>query len=407
MAEALEVRICGDITPRNLVVRHQQGQAVFRTAHIGNQYLSNLLLASIGLPLYLYDKTRMVRDTNYHPRFLIREGRPEEIAPAHDLLTPFGVFSDDVPYDGTPAHLHYTTLQKLFGEKLVFTEAELFLKHEKLLTEVLSVVARYAPAQFDRWVFSCGRVARRSNLIHCGHQDHRGPNQKTLVEDAVSLLHTLRGLVKDPDRTTRRGGAIPSLPLTQVLCGLVGWWESGNQEIFELSGPDMVTYAATPSFTEDLRIIFTLISQRRRHIPLPSNLLFQVVPTANFRFGYVETDIRSELPFWLHRMILEIQTLKRELLPTFRNHLEGFKITAAFEYLLDITKLPLENCGGLWMLDYDIRQGTFFSHHDLLPDRKLLVPEAFLDVKFQDMQRLLERLKRAEADILSRNRGAG
>lgn len=416
----LELTVVDTITPRQLTALKAGGQAIYRTAHIGNQYLSNLLLASIGLPLYLYDKTTLSRDKNYHPGIRIIKGIREELATSTDTLVPYAKVSADYKmpkeiglinpdlvagqspiadsdiHSDTPANIHYRALKQLFGD-LVFTESELFLRHKENLHQIFSLLERYDPTQFDRYVFPCGcmvPINRGTGTFRafCPHNPRGEEVEFSLADKAVELLHTLRDLVINPAGTPRRGGVVPSLPLAQVACALVGWWESGKTDIFELSGPDMIRYAPSANFRRELASIFSVIVRHGDRRVVPSELVIKLVPTASFRFGHQAGDGESFFALWLIEHILKTQNQKQREVKQRTQTGERMSISSQFHPTISSLLTLLQQRTDP-MQFYEISQGKFFSHHDLLPNKKLAVPDIFLDMTFAEMQKILERLR--------------
>lgn len=427
MSFALKVR--GDVTPRQLVALHQSGHAVYRTAHIGNQYLSNLLLVSLGLPLYLYDKTTLSRDINYHPAVKIRNGAYEKLAAPTDTLVPYATCSPEkterapslfnvealpgysagsVVRKDTPASIHYQALKKLFGD-LVFTEAELFLRYEEKIAEIFSIIERHDPTRFNRYTFPCGCMVGLSQAVpglchaRCPHQE-KDISRENMAHEAMQLLYSLRDLVLHPETAVRSGGVVPSLALTQIICSLVGWWESGKPEVYELSGPDFIKYGPNPEFIRELKSIFSEIQKYGGpSLELPSHLYMELVPTADFRFGYIQGDPISSLMLWLYRTAMEMQQEKKKVLARLSEKEKHMAIsrTAEFGGVKNVLAQALKESKGTWDIFYDIHQQMFFSQHDLLPDKRLVIPEQFLDMPFGEMKAFLHRIQQIEKSLLS------
>ncbi|TSC67350.1 MAG: hypothetical protein G01um101466_727 [Parcubacteria group bacterium Gr01-1014_66] len=380
MAEFV-VKARGDITPRELVRLQHEGYAVYRTAHHGNQYLSNLLLATIGIPLCLYDKTVFSKDLNYHPAYRIVDRQREKLTELTETIVPYGEFIPDSPVRsaGTPARFHYLALRQLFGD-LVMTESEFFLKHRTRVYNLLSLVARHRPSQFDRYVFPCGCMApfvggtggkRRARCPH----DAKEIDENRLADEAMELMEILQGLMISPATTVRRGGVVCSLAFLQILYTIVCWWESGTAEVFELSGPDFIRYVFNREFMRNMQYSFELINRHAGEFRLPKRLTLYVVPTANFRFGYINGDEKSKLVYNLHQQLVRVQKEKRAQLKLVSGENDAFRrMQELDQQLLDCMRAAQKHSLS-WDFFYDIRKGRFFSHHDLLPNRKLVVPD--------------------------------
>ena len=394
----VHVRIADDLTPRQLVALHQQGKAVYRTAHIGNQYLSNLLLASIGLPLYLYDKTVVGKDLNYHPGVRIIGGKQEELTSQKSILVPYAQFSetDERRERSTPAKLHIGALKIIFGDKNIFTESDLFVRHREKLYEVFSIAARFRAdgprGLFNRYIHPCGCTIWATYSPHCEHHT-TSVKRENLADEAIALIENLHEVVTPGNIIAPRGGSVPSLPFTQVLCLLIGFWESGDTTIFELSGPDMVTYAAKPQFVAELNSILGLIAKHApAELTIPNELRMELVPTADFRFGYHTEYATSELRIGLADTLFRMQLEKRRMLAVYTGEARE-TITVAYNTFMEPLLKYFWEYRNDWEIFYDIHNGAFFSQHDLLNTTKLAVPDVFLDMTFRDMKKMFARLQ--------------
>lgn len=389
-----------EITPRQLVQKQEAGCAVYRSAHIGNQYLSNLLVASLGLPLYLYDRTLSGKDRNYHPGLIIKGGEkvrildPEECREA-GIIVPYGTSDGDSPHDDTPASFHYRTLQELFPG-LVMTESEALLRQEEKLSQVLEVVGRNMPTAIDRYIFPCGCMAEfqwqkehdtHRRLARCWHNSISASPEE-LGQLTMRLMHELRGLVLNPSQTVRQGGATPKLELFVILSALVAFWETGQQEMFELSGPDMIHYAFKTQFLDTIeRIWDRIVEHAPKDAEIPSMFTMNIVPTAEFRFGHLEGDSAG-------KELIEL-CLKATAAPAKKklkqlSRAEAIAAIASTNGDLARIRDLLER----WDILYDIHRDSFFSHHDLLASgRRLVVPEEFLDMSFSEIGQKIHKLR--------------
>lgn len=404
----------GGLTPHQLVELHKDGAFVGRSAHIGNQCLSNMALASIGIPLYLYDRTVFSKDRNYHPHLRILGGKGERLTDFQDTVVPYGFFELTAVTDpGTPASFHCDTLESLFPG-VVRTDSELLLGHLGMIQALFERAESCAVSAFDRYVFPCGcmeklrpraedtwshRASYSVNAyVRCRHEGSRELKKIKFAEEAASLIGELAHLVDTPRLTFRRGGAVPSMPFVVVIGALVGFWQSGRTTVYELSGPDMVKYALSPEFTSRVSELWERLSRvSSGKLVLPAELTLKLVPTSDFRFVYLESDGGSRKAVEGYLEILSAQEVKRQL----KRNGGGVDQRAFAEANRRVEAAREAVAGSDWNIFYDIHEGTFFSHHDLLESgSRLVIPSRALQMSFDEMTRAVELLK----VVLRRNR---
>lgn len=422
----VDIQVCSKISPHELMLRRGNGYWVQRTAHLGNQYPSNLFLAALGMPFCLYDKTLLWRDQNYHPSQRISGSVPKPVVSQEkhvhgDTLVPFAIFGDGSLLKQqwhTPAHYHFRTFAGLFPG-IVTTESELFLRHEEKLCRVLMLMQERAlvglhrermPA-INRYVMECGCLASLDPVspdtvrARCGH-DIKEVRRADLAEESISLLRTLRGLVFEPETTVQKSGAVPSLALAQAIFMMIGWWESGKSDLYELSGPDLVKYGSGRTFVAQIRSVFEAIeSSGTSDLGLPPALTLNIVPTADLRFGYIAGHAPSTLVFELYQCLLRLQRTKRSTLGKFvprrfcadgsydRRIEQRFATARCFQSSLGEMKMAIQSHACRWDPLYDIAKAAFFSHHDLEPGQQLVIPDFFLDMQFRAMGKFVEHVR--------------
>lgn len=387
MAYATEFRIVREdsVTPRVLQDMRRGGHFVSRSSHIGNQYLSNMLLVSLGLPACLYDRTTFGKDLNYHPRARIIGGVREILTSADgSVVVPYGSFDQRVSDFGRPAQFHVKTFSSLFP-KCVETESSLLLRHKERLEKVFSHLARY-PELFDRYISPEGEFV-------CAL-----PRRSVSGEELLSTIQTLRDLVYEEGipLATIKGGFIPCISLVAVIIALVGYWESGQMVIYELSGPDMARYALRPSFREKTQQVWDILhwGEISRKSEIPPALTLRIIPTADFRFGYLTGDVGSLAVLEAIEEILDCQKAKRAGIGGVDKRNGSERLAVAELFNAAMAPLIRRVKESSWNIFYDIHAGSFFSHHDLLASGKTLaVPEKYLDMTFAEMERRMGLLK--------------
>jgi hypothetical protein len=174
-----------DVSLRGLQTLKREGYFVARSAHVGNQYLSNKLLYASGIPALLFDRNLFQRDINYHPGRIVRKGGESELGHVRGLV-PFGAGVCDA---------HLKPLKALFGD-LCQTEAVYFTKHRTLVSQVFGLMQRHKPGVFDRYLCDCGQVHK---LLLCGDTfvcqcdicGYRSVRADQLADSALALLDSV------------------------------------------------------------------------------------------------------------------------------------------------------------------------------------------------------------------------
>ena len=397
----MKARVCDDVTPLDLLEFKERGFAVFRTAHVGNQYPSNLFLAAIGIPVAQFDRTVFAKDSNYHPAVEIQGGWQKRILDdgQDGLLVPYGTSYGEK----TPAQHHYQVFKSLFPT-LVYTDSECLLGTARDRVEkLIEFIASKYPASFDRYVLPCGCMVTLyiDGAVCLAHGCQHSPKVVFSTADlggrAVQLLEELVQLVtREGSVTKKHGGAVPRLSLLFVIQLMTSFWMTDHDHVFDLSGPDMVRYTFGGDFLWDLKNMWA----RAMKAPIAKNvpgLTFEVVPTADFRFG----GLVAEKPTFLDAVeeLFCLQDRKRNSLPlpheqgmsqvdhAERKRIAGEINTRLQEVLESLPGLPCD-------IAYDIARADFFTQHDLtLAGAKLKVPDAYMSMTFRDMGIRFNRLK--------------
>ena len=391
----MDIELCDKIRPVDLLELQHKGHKVFRTAHVGNQYLSNMLLASIGIPLYLYDRNIFGRDTNYHPAFQILGGEKRELAPYLDLQNTV------VPFGGALASFHYFSLKSIFG-RLVCTESEVWLRQEDAVLKVFKSVAARAPSLFDRYILPCGCMVPLSRHSHqfgvlvavgCRHELKEEFHLGLLEERAARLLYELRDLVTgDGAVAAKQGGAVPSIALVVVMDAIIGFLESGKEETYELSGPDMVRYVFSWQFKNLVQAAWRSVKYAKDEMNLPDSLKLYVVPTADFRFGYVKGHESEEYLAGCEELLKAQGEKRSRILEARKRGEDEMRLIEPFNERMSEIGRKLGDIS--WDIFYDIHQGNFFSHHDLASlDKPLVVSSTYLESPFIEISAQLRRLE--------------
>lgn len=137
-----------------------QGYPILRSAHLGNQYASNMALMQEEIPTILYDKTFMTTDGNYNPSLVLTEEKCHDLFWGRDTpnkLTPMMPLPPEMKFSRNingkigellqdsvgVAELHYKSLQKVFPDTDIKTFSGWFLENKAVVTETLETLVEH------------------------------------------------------------------------------------------------------------------------------------------------------------------------------------------------------------------------------------------------------------------------
>ncbi len=355
-----------DVSLRALQALHSSGHFVARSSHIGNHYLSNLLLWTVGLPALLFDRNLFQRDVNYHPGHHIIGGK----------ITPLNATKGLVPFGRDVCQVHLAPLRSLFAG-LCPTEAEYFSAHADVVQKVFALMAKHMPHVFDRYLCACGEVYK---LLMSGNNyvaDCPACGRTLLPYDSVaeSAFNLVLGIANaENGGGGAQTGVLWSLPLHLVLESILNVLDSGKNVVYQLSGPDMIRYTRNGAWLSEVRWVWAVLQKQAPAygLDLPEEIHVHVVPTAEMRFGYIQGHEAG-------RLVVE------GLLG-----LEAYKKDRTSPARADYLEQVRTNLAG-WNVFYDIQDPTSWpcSHHDLAHNRlTLVIPEVVMNMNMEAVRRL-------------------
>lgn len=346
---------------------YASGHTVVRSAHVGNQYLSNLLLLQAGIPALWFDRNTFQKDVNYHPGAIIQGGN----------IMPLGHTQGLVSLAPNVTQIHINPVHSEFGS-LCETETQYFFHRLPIVEKVFALMQRHMPHVFNRYVCACGIVhtlllrgdAYTCECMRCGRvvvQAH------ALADSALALLHSMY-LAQQGREVVTRVGVLWSLPFELILETFLNVIDSGRTDVYQLSGPDMVKYTRNQAWLEEVRWVWGVL---QKHGPafglsVPADIHVHIVPTAEFRFGYIQGHEPSRL---VVEGLLGLERTKTDRTSPQRAE----------------CRMQVEQNIAKWNILYDIHNPATWScsQHDLLPGRtQLVIPEEVMNLPMEAVTRL-------------------
>jgi len=351
-----------------------------RSAHIGNQYPTNLLLLQHGVKTILYDRN-LIGDKNYHPNSVIVGGNNIKMTQSPmNLLSPYGVIdSAGLKKIGiknkhqTIAQLHYDMAKKVFPKTDIKTFSEYILTKEHLLKNVLSAVIEYRPDYFNRFILKSGKILSLSTidgkyLYYTDNVESRKILKSETVANAINFTKNLKTSIVDKSGIIGENeGCIWNGIVTVLLCIVM---ESAGKaspcEIWHLSGPDMVKYVL--QCESELNTLYEA-TRNLCNGALPQILEFNVVPTATALRLFCKADkyVEARSIFSLLETKESLEKEKREKIKNAGKNTEAI----IHEYTKKIHALRrkiADRLSGVPEMFYDLSKGAFPTQYDIATD---------------------------------------
>lgn len=333
----------GELSLRDVVGKMEAGYSVVKSPHIGNQHPSNLVCASLGIPMRMVSFTKGERDRNFHPHLRIQGGWGVEIA-CPRTWTPF---ASTVYGDGVEAY-HQNSVHERFPKLQVETDVETLLGNPELAEAVMRVSTTSITRLWYRAVDADGVV-----------QNFKG-DVVTSWEQVASRIFRFTN--------DKEGWIVPNR--AHILFDFV-WQslESGRDEVYHLSGPQMVGYIGGAEKT-----LSKAYDALRQEWPgLPEVLTVCIVPVASARFVSLQENRESveeieSVIKWYDSLPPEDRRFSRE------RFAEAVKAHPEF-----VTS---------------IEEGTFLSQYDIESADDLRLSEWMLDTPLYRVRSFYERLKK-------------
>lgn len=272
---------------------HKEGHIVIRSGHLGNHYLSNLLIFEAGIPIHIIDGNLFLRDTNYYPSYVFLDNQRLKIGQNQEVLVPFASFVKDLESLGiasilngspTPGDLHFQSIKSIFNKKSIWSEAEFMVKNYKIVEELVYWISKFNPNFFTRKATKEGMTFKSKSY------------PKDIVKAVMGFYEGNFSKLNGSKATEFLAGTIPEIKATIMITTLVGVLTSGKNQVFELSGPDMVNYAFEDVFTESMNELYYFL--RDKISKLPEIVELVVVPTFYFRLGSLESEKKEMDKLW-------------------------------------------------------------------------------------------------------------
>lgn len=241
------ITVSNNMSLRDMQAIQLYGAPIERSSHIGNQYISNQVIAASGIQTNQYDRTLPEKDKNYHPTKQIFRGRSDIIVPqgyegrlARNLKTSQG--EDLYQY-------HKRALETAYPNANVLKFSHFLQQNREMIFRVISAM-NFSPQMWTRKVDRTGRVEQQS--------------PSTVDELMNNLL----------DITNPESGYIFANEINVLITGIVDYVNKRNGQrsnekvgkFYHISGPDMIKYFPKDANTQMLSKVYNTIRQKDSYL---------------------------------------------------------------------------------------------------------------------------------------------
>lgn len=348
----------------------KRGFSVVKTPHVGNFYPNNLAVGKLGIKMVLYDRNVGRVDKNFHPHTIIKDGCRYKVACGERLMTHAQanreIENSSLEVGARLADYHVSALREAFPEGNFVLYTDYLANHRQIVYSILETVSGsgFLPGKFG-WFRKVNRYGEVTTF-------HNPVKWEDVSRAGVFGINN-----------ENEGYLIPNF-LNVLLCGVIEAIDSNCNEVYHLSGPDMVRYIG--SMTKDLSHCLTLLSSK--DCRFPSNIIFHLVPAANMRFavyGSRKKALDDLISAYLSAFDYKLK--KGEFIKSLKDPSERKIYGAMFKGAEQKLRAELaEAVKGCPEVFYDIYDGSFISQHDI-PSNGLYIPRWSLKTSIKEINR--------------------
>ncbi len=250
--QELRIQLDDSMPLGELLESAKNGEAVKRSAHIGNMFGADLVQAALGMRMVLVDANYGQKDSLYFPQAIISPtAEPKIVAPADKLS-----FANSC-LDGTPLNQFcLDSIVRAFGNTDVEADTEMLLKNRDTSEAILNILLPKFGYLFSRRVDSNGRPARIS--------------ETPLTVGDIAVV----------GESITEGAVIPN-EINILIDFVLEALRVGGSGITHISGPTMFIYIK--SKLELLNAMYQELAASSL-FELPDKLDVRLVPASGLRF---------------------------------------------------------------------------------------------------------------------------
>ncbi len=351
----------------------EKGVPVTMTSHPGNASLYKLVLWQCGIPEHFWDITCCVADANNWPMFRLRnreaelllsEGLYEEITRTTHASKRYVTAYQKTKDGERLGRLHVRASQKC-SSGVLSSCSRLILSQEKHMREVFGFLADTRPGVLSRFITPEGvMVPIRES----------GMRMEDLVDSFFNVLYELDHLLWSDEPIETKGGVCYEGIMVPLATMLAQYWQSGRKDRYDISGPDMITYATRPEHQKKLGEMLQYLHAWNPKL-IPEHLSVRMFPGTYARIGYIKGHVSESV------MRRKLHALR------YQKQLNSDQKRRTWEQAKDDERL--------WPVDILASCEKYFSQHDLLEQQSPIVVDDFW--KEISLDRMRDTLVQANA----------
>jgi hypothetical protein len=378
-AYSFSIQVCTDLSLADMQALTDQGESMERSAHIGNQYPSNQVLADAGIYTTHFDRTEPARDKNYHPGSHIAAGISRIIIPlGQEKMLTRGLQT----VDGTDLFAyHAAALRQAYPHAKIVKYSELIQTNSELIHRIIAAM-EFDPQLWLRRVGTQGTIEQHS------------------PKNASELLKNLL------DVTDHTQGYIFAAEINAIVLGIVDYLNTHNHQkapatdqIYHISGPDMIKYFPQPANQAKLSKIYREIRKNDPYFyaKLPETLHFVLLPSYHLRLA-VPQQYQKQLDQLLDAkdQLAHLRTAKAHAM---KNPTETDRATLIEDYTFQQKILQEQEANALMSLAPQLfshlAQGAHYTHHDAAESgERLYIPDYTRHTPASEIEKYLHHLEK-------------
>lgn len=371
------------------------GHPVLRTLHIGNAALYNGLLISEGFRVAALDRTIPDRDGNYNPGHHIEDRRSQRIiddGDGHRLVTHVKTRHGHSHQPRNVVDVHMEGLHTAFPQGKIETFSDYLRANEAKLRMVDETLMCLSGLGFGEW----NRRVEDDGTIH-----------EVASHPADSIGR--HGIFRNASGNNEHTGMLTPNSINILLCAILDAAEYKTDQVYHLSGPDMIVYLR--GMAADLDAMYAAVRAGTSFgRQLPEQLHFHIVPTSYNRFA-VPSDHRHEvealfgaydsLQQALSRQQQQRRAIAQSGLHDDEKHAAFAGLDAERNMLKDAVGELVETCP--WLFDSTASR-AYYTQYDVARARNahpetsgIYVPERVRTASFAELRTLVLELGKIAA----------
>jgi hypothetical protein len=267
--ESFTIKVEQRLSLAEMIEIQTSGNIIERSAHVGNQYLSNLVIAASKIRLNLFDRTLPLKDKNYHPGFRIEDEVKTELideTQVEVLVRDIQTNSDEELYS-----YHSNALKSAFPDVDLIKYSDYLWERREIIEQAINGL-EFDPTMWTRYKTIDGRIENRS--------------PKTKNELIKNIL----------DVTSQDEGYIFKVELNALIISIADYikYNQGLDpkdpkygKVYHISGPDMIKYLPTKSNQDILAMLYQQVKSNSSDLSskLPDSLEFILLPSYHLRLA--------------------------------------------------------------------------------------------------------------------------